>query len=34
MSKKAKIGIALSTAALALAAYGGYRYWKHRRRAR
>ena len=34
MTTKAKIGIALGTAALALAAYGGYRYWKHRRRAR
>ena len=34
MSTKAKIGIALGTAALALAAYGGYRYWKRRRQAR
>ena len=34
MSTKAKLGFALGTAALALAAYGGYRYWKHRRRAR
>ena len=34
MSTKAKFGIALGTAALALAAYGGYRYWKHRRHAR
>ena len=34
MSKKAKIGIALGTTALALAAYGGYRYWKRRRNSR
>ena len=34
MSTKAKLGMALGAAALALAAYGGYRYWKHRRRAR
>ena len=34
MSKKTKIGIALSSAALALAAFGGYRYWRHRRRSR
>ncbi len=34
MSNKAKIGIALGTAALALAAFGGYRYLKHRRRVR
>ena len=31
MSTKAKLGIVLGTAALALAAYGGYRYWKRRR---
>lgn len=31
MSTKAKVGIALGTAALVLAAYGGYRYWKRRR---
>ena len=34
MSTKAKIGFALGTAALALAAYGGFRYWKRRRMAR
>ena len=34
MSTKAKLGIALGTAALALAAYGGYRYWRRRRHAR
>ena len=34
MTTKAKIGIALGTAALALAAYGGYRYWRRRRHAR
>ena len=34
MSTKAKIGIVLGTAALALAAYGGYRYWKRQRQAR
>ena len=34
MSTKTKWGIALGTAALALAAYGGYRYWKRRRQAR
>ena len=32
MSTKAKIGIALGAAALAAAAYGGYRYWKRQRR--
>ena len=32
MSTKAKVAIALGTAALAAAAaYGGYRYWKHRK---
>ena len=31
MSTRAKVGIALGTAALALAAYGGYRCWKRRR---
>jgi len=30
MSTKAKVGIVLGTAALALAAYSGYRYWKRR----
>ena len=34
MTTKTKIGIAIGAAALALAAYGGYRYWKHRRVAR
>ena len=34
MTTKAKLGIALGTAALALAAYGGIRYWRHRKRAR
>ena len=34
MSSKAKIGLALGTAALALAAFGGFRYWKHRKQAR
>ena len=34
MSTKAKFGIALGSAALALAAYGGYRYWKRRKLAR
>ena len=34
MTTKAKLGIALGTAALALAAYGGFRYWQHRKRAR
>ena len=34
MTTKAKIGIALGTAALALAAYGGYRYLRRRRHAR
>ena len=34
MSSKAKIGLALGTAALALAAYGGFRYWKNRKRTR
>ena len=32
MSTKAKVAIALGTAAVAVAAaYGGYRYWKHRK---
>ena len=31
MSKKAKFSIALGAAALALAAYGGYRVWKRSR---
>ena len=31
MSKKAKVGIALGAAALALAAYGGYRFWRRSR---
>ena len=35
MTTKAKVAIALGTAALAAAAaYGGYRYWKHRKLAR
>ena len=34
MSTKARVGIVLGTAALALAAYGGYRYWKRRRSGR
>ena len=33
MSTKAKIGIALGATALAFAAFGGYRYWRHRRQA-
>lgn len=32
MSTKAKIGIALGAAALTLAAYGGYRFWRARNR--
>lgn len=31
MSTKKKFAIVLGTAALAAAAYGGYRYWKARR---
>ncbi len=34
MSAKVKFGIALGTAALAVAAYGGFRYWERRRLAR
>ena len=34
MSTKTKVGIALGTAALALAAYGGYRYLKRRKQSR
>ena len=34
MSTKAKFGIALGAAAMALAAYGGYRYWRRRKQAR
>ena len=34
MSTKAKIGMVLGAAALAAAAYGGYRFWKSRKRAR
>ncbi len=34
MTTKGKIGIALGAAALALAAYGGFRYWKRRQPAR
>ena len=32
MTTKTKIGIALGTAALALAAYGGYRFLRTRKR--
>ena len=32
MSTKAKIGIALGAVTLAAAAYGGYRFWKSRKR--
>ncbi len=34
MTTKAKIAIVLGTAAVAVAAYGGYRVWKNRARAR
>ena len=34
MSTKSKIAIVLGTAALAAAAYGGYRVWKGRARAK
>ncbi len=34
MSTKVKIGMALGAVALAAAAYGGYRYWKARSRAK
>lgn len=34
MTAKTKIAIVLGTAALAAAAYGGYRVWKGRARAR
>ena len=34
MSTKAKFGIALGAAAVALAAFGGYRYLKRRKLAR
>ena len=34
MSTKAKIGMVLGAAALAAAAYGGYRYWRARSKAR
>ena len=32
MSTKKKIGIALGAVTIAAVAYGGYRYWKARRR--